>query len=462
MQEQDRKKKCVVVIGDIMLDEYILGTVERVSPESCSPILLAKRSTLQLGGAANVAYQIHRLGRDVVLVGIIGKDKPSETLLEELSCHSISSQLVFRHDIVTTQKTRFVNDVHQQMFRVDHEEYDSLDDSETNAILSFLEENADYIDCIILSDYNKGVLTKDSCQSIIRLANKLCVPTLVDVKVPDIAKYENATVIKGNLKEFSAFSPAVDNQRFDIENDLRVIKQKANASFVVVTLGKKGIAGIDSNDHFVSHPANLVMVYDVTGAGDIVMAYIGVLLNSMSFDDVLYYANKAAGIKVSRFGNSHVAFCEVFQEEGKVKSIPEITALTKDKVLVFTNGCFDIFHAGHVDLLHYAKTRGDVLVVGMNTDESVKRLKGENRPINNLEMRMKVLSAVNDVDYIVSFDEDTPERIIKELHPDVLIKGGDYTLETIVGADFVLSYGGKVETMPIHYSQSTTKILSCL
>ena len=177
---------------------------------------------------------------------------------------------------------------------------------------------------------------------------------------------------------------------------------------------------------------------------------------------MLNLANKAAGIKVTRFGNSYVPFSEVSPSNSKIIKASDIPSLTKGKTIVFTNGCFDVFHAGHADLLHYAKSKGDVLVVGINTDESVKRLKGEKRPVNTLDMRTKVLSSISDVNYIVCFDEATPDKIIREIHPDVLIKGGDYDINNIVGADFVQSYGGIVEAMPFHYNQSTTKILSCL
>lgn len=462
MQELDNSKKNIIVIGDIMLDEYVFGTVNRVSPESCCPVLHSQRISYQLGGAANVAFQINKLGRKVFLAGIIGKDNSASVILGELSANSIDSRLLFKHDNVTTTKTRYVNDVHQQMFRVDNEEYSCFIKDELNDILSFLKENKENIDCIILSDYNKGVLTCDSCQAIINAANQLQIISVVDIKTPDIKKYQNATVVKGNLKEFATFFPLAENVEDSIETSIRTLKQDLKSKFLAVTLGKKGISGIDSQDNYIHHKANQVMVYDVTGAGDIVTAYIGTNLNDYPFSEVLNLANKAAGIKVTRFGNSYVPFSEVSPSNSKIIKASDIPSLTKGKTIVFTNGCFDVFHAGHADLLHYAKSKGDVLVVGINTDESVKRLKGEKRPVNTLDMRTKVLSSISDVNYIVCFDEATPDKIIREIHPDVLIKGGDYDINNIVGADFVQSYGGIVEAMPFHYNQSTTKILSCL
>ena len=462
MQELDNKKKKIVVIGDVMLDKYVFGTVDRVSPESCCPILLSQHISYQLGGAANVAFQISKLGRKVFLAGIVGKDNSASVILDELSANNIDGSLLFKHDNLTTTKTRYVNDVHQQMFRVDKEEFSCFTKEELNVILSFLKENKENIYCIILSDYNKGVLTCDSCKAIIDEANQLQIISVVDIKTPDIKKYQNATVVKGNLKEFAAFFPLAVNVEESIETSIRTLKQELKSKFLAVTLGKKGISGIDSQDHYIHHKANQVMVYDVTGAGDIVTAYIGTNLNDYPFSEVLNLANKAAGIKVTRFGNSYVLFSEVSPLDSKIKKASDIPLLTKGKTIVFTNGCFDVFHAGHADLLHYAKSKGDVLVVGINTDESVKRLKGENRPVNTLDMRTKVLSSICDVNYIVCFDEDTPDKIIREIHPDVLIKGGDYAIDNIVGADFVQSYGGIVEVMPFHYNLSTTKILSCL
>lgn len=462
MQEPDSNKKCIVVIGDIMLDEYVFGTVNKVSPESCCPVLLSQHLSYQLGGAANVAFQISELDRKVILVGIIGTDTSADILLENISNKSIDSSLIFRHDSVTTQKTRYVNDLHQQMFRVDREERSCLDSKELNLIISFLRNYAESIECIILSDYNKGVLTTTICQTIINWANKTGIPTIVDIKIPDIKRYQNATVVKGNHKEFSAFFPFAETNTESIESNMHILRSELKSKHIAVTLGKCGISGIGSQGEFIHHKANQVLVYDVTGAGDIVTAYIGVLFNKMPFSEVLFMANKAAGIKVTRFGNSSIKLDEVSPSKSKIKDVFEIRSLSMGKTVVFTNGCFDIFHAGHADLLHFAKSKGDILVVGVNTDESVKRLKGDNRPINKLEMRIKVLSSISDVDFIIPFDDDTPERLITELHPDYLIKGGDYTPDSIVGANHVIGYGGKVETMPFHYSQSTTNILSCL
>lgn len=461
MYERGNNKK-IVVIGDIMLDEYVWGTINRVSPESCCPVLLSNQTSFQLGGAANVAYQIHALGNDVILAGVIGHDEPGNILAENLLRNSIDCRFVFKHDIVTTTKKRYVNDVHQQMFRVDKEERGHLSTTEISNIVTYLKQNAESINCIVLSDYNKGVLTNESCQSIITAARIVDLPIIIDIKTADIARYKGATIIKGNSKEIGSMLNHIGISNNITKENICFLKQQANVSLVVVTLGKEGIAGIDNNNNYIKHNANQVLVYDVTGAGDIVTAYISVLFNIKPFGEVLKIANKAAGIKVTKFGNSKVLFNEVIEADNKIKEAYEISSIAKGEKIVFTNGCFDILHAGHVDLLQYAKSKGDILVVGLNTDESIRRIKGKNRPVNNLEMRIKVLSAICVVDYIVCFREDTPEKIIHEIKPDVLIKGGDYTLENIVGADYVLKRGGIVEAMPIHYHVSTTQILSSL
>ena len=335
MLERDKNdNKFIVVVGDIMLDEYVYGTVSRVSPESCCPILLSQRTSIQLGGAANVAFQISHLGKRVYLAGIIGKDDEGETLCKVLKANTINDNLVFRHESITTKKIRFVNDVHQQMFRVDREKRAFLTKAETECIISFIQENAKNIDCIVLSDYDKGVLTRESCQAIIRSANSQSLPTIVDIKVPDMTRYLNATLIKGNRKEFCSLFP--DSEKGNpLEELICILKMRIHSSSIIVTLGKDGIIGIDKDNSIFKHSAHQLMVYDVTGAGDIVTAYIGVLMNQMSFEDVMKYANEAASIKVSRFGNSHVTFDEIFPRDSKVKNANEISNLHQGKTIVF-------------------------------------------------------------------------------------------------------------------------------
>lgn len=453
----DQKK--IIVIGDVMLDEYILGTVNRVSPESCCPVLLKQNVKYQLGGAANVAYQLAQMGRNVILFGIIGKDESAAIVKRLLKENGITSLLV-EHDICTTKKTRFINDVMQQMFRTDEEVYETFDSFEITEITNYIQSNCSEISNIVMSDYNKGVLDTICCQQVISMANRVGLDTFVDIKVEDKERYTGATIIKGNKKEISRLIQLAPIGSSNYVSEIGKLKEVLAAKAIVVTEGKDGI-GLYENHKWHKTSSRQVSVYDVTGAGDIVIAYISMLYGSLPLAEIMEIANEAASVKVTRFGNSHVSLKEVVKDtKTKIVSLEELLNLSKGKRVVFTNGCFDILHAGHVDLLHYSKTKGDILVVALNSDKSIKRIKGNDRPINSFELRANVLSAIADVDYIIEFDDDTPINIIRSISPHVLIKGGDYTIGTIVGAEHVLSYGGIVEAMPFNYNISTTKILN--
>jgi len=261
-----------------MLDKYIMGTVNRISPESYCPVLLEQKNILQLGGAANVAYQISRTGRKVELCGIIGNDNNGEEILLRLFHAGIGDTFVFKHDSCTTLKTRFVNDAFQQMFRVDQENATSLTEKELYSIESYIQLNKDDISIIVLPDYDKGVLSSNSCKRIIQKAKSLNIATIVDIKVPLIERYSGATIVKGNLKEFNSFF-AKDTANRNNENEMRLLKKEMGASYIVVTLGSDGIMALDKEDSFILCQTEKIPVYDVTGAGDIVTAYISVLIS---------------------------------------------------------------------------------------------------------------------------------------------------------------------------------------
>jgi len=459
MQQLDKcNKKLIYVVGDIMLDEYIFGTVGRISPESCCPVLLKQDVSYQLGGAANVAYLIKRSGLDVCLCGVVGNDWTGGKVQEMLGDAGISSFLI-RHNTCTTKKTRYVNNAKQQMFRTDEEVYSPLVEDEILHIESLLRENAANIHSVVFSDYNKGVLTDSGCSMLIRCCSELNIPSIVDVKVPSVVRYKGATLIKGNKKEIGAFFALMccNNNIFD--GKLLELKRCLQSEYLVATLGGEGMTGVDSSDDIVKCASNDVPIFDVTGAGDVVTAFMAMLINSNSFLEVLQLANKAAGIKVGNFGNSCVTLSDVANADRKILTPAEVIAATRNRRVVFTNGCFDILHTGHIDLLKYARSRGDCLLVALNGDDSVTRLKGKGRPVNSFEMRAAVLSAVIYVDYIVRFDDDTPINLIEQISPSVLVKGGDYNVNDIVGGDYVRSYGGIVETFPFLHDISTTRIL---
>lgn len=456
MEEQISKRE-ILVIGDCMLDEYNWGEVTRISPESCTPILRLNSTTLRCGGAANVAYQLQYINCNVILLGIIGKDETGQKLNgllnERLEFHP------FIHDIKTTKKIRYVNNLRQQMFRVDDEEYESLSSSDILDIKSLILEKSKYLECIVLSDYNKGVLNIVSTQEIINYAHSLSIPIIVDIKEPCVEKYYGADIVKGNFLELCSFFPNETITKSNIEQYVLKFKHYLKARYVVVTLGQNGMIGVDEEDIIYHIKSKPVPVYDVTGAGDVVTAFIAAnIANLENFSNMLQITNIAANKKVGKFGNLPVSLDEI-NFKSKEKSINELIPLLEDKIVVFTNGCFDILHAGHVDLLRKAKELGDVLVVGLNSDSSISRIKGNNRPVNSLNERIEVISALEFVDYVVVFDEDTPLTLIKKIKPNFLVKGGDYLVKDIVGADIVIKNNGKVVTIPFTHNISTTKIL---
>lgn len=453
----DSKK--IVVVGDIMIDEYIYGDVNRVSPESCCPILHEKNQSFQLGGAANVAFQIKRLGADVSLVGIVGNDSHGNEILGMLKKEGIDCENVFVHKMKTTCKKRYINHLNQQMFRSDIEEPANLTESEIEQVLQFISRKD--VSCITISDYNKGVVSDDVCSKIIIQGRWHNAVVLVDIKEPKVEKYQGATVVKGNKKEVFGMISSL-NMNNGIES-IASLRKKLQASVLVMTCGGDGIIAVDERGNHYNYPAEERHVFDVTGAGDIVTAYCSYLIsNNYQLKQVLYYANKAANIKVERFGNSHVGLDEVLPEYTKNIYLQQLKERTKGKRIVFTNGCFDIVHAGHIDMLQKAKSMGDILVVAVNNDESVRKLKGADRPYNTLDKRTKVLSAIACVDYIIPFEDLTPIHLIEEIHPSVLVKGGDYTGKNIVGAEFVKSYGGEVCIIPFVYNTSSTQLIEHL
>lgn len=425
-----REQKYTLVLGDVMLDEYVYGTVDRLSPESGCPVLLYGRCENQLGGAANVARQISRLGRQVRIAALTGRDHAGATIRELLQQEHIDSSLLFHHDMQTTVKRRYVNQMNRQLMREDIEQHAAFTEEEARQVLCSIRSQE--VECLVISDYNKGVISTTFCQQVIAAAATQGIEVIVDIKEPCVEKYVGATIVKGNAAEIARLSD-------DHPQLLRLLK----ASLLVVTQGSKGMIGLDSKGQTYCLPADSRTVYDVTGAGDTVTAWLAVTgLMGYGYADRLHFANKAADLKVQRAGTSFVSLHEV---------LPKI---------VFTNGCFDVLHAGHVDMLQKARQKGDLLVVGLNSDASVRRLKGPSRPVNNQEQRARVLSALECVDRVVLFEEDTPQRLIETIRPSVLVKGGDYRRDEIVGADFVESYGGEVCTIPIVYNVSTSKILN--
>ncbi len=466
------KPKKILVIGDIMLDEYYFGKSNRISPEAPVPILLNKNTKKVPGGASNVALNLVSGKQKVSLISVVGKDVHGEELINILKQNNIDTKYIIKDKSrPTTVKTRFIGQNNTQMFRLDSEITDSISDDISNKIFNILEENINKYDLVIISDYNKGMLSSTNTPKMIKIANKNNVKVLIDIKEPKYEKYVDAYVIKPNVDELSKLTGLNIETEEDILNANKLVIKNTNCKYVLTTRGKDGMSLYDGNV-FTDIECVSREVFDVTGAGDTVISYLGIgIANGYDIIDSANISSYAAGVKVSKMGTYAVKPEDIMDyaidsnnvmDENKVVTIDELEEILKDnkKKIVFTNGCFDIFHVGHLRYLKQSSTYGDMLIIGVNSDASVKRLKGNDRPIVNENERMELLSALSFVSYIVKFDEDTPYEIIKRIKPDIITKGGDYTPDTVVGKDIVEAKGGKVVIIPLVENRSTTNIIS--
>lgn len=429
------KKPKILVIGDLMVDNYIWCDCKRVSPEAPVLVMNATRHDKRLGGAANVYANLQSLGASVFALSVIGDDETGKFLKQNLQ-----AKLLVQKGRVTSLKNRIVSHS-QQVLRLDDESVENI--TLENELLSEFDKIAKDYEAIILSDYGKGVLTQKVCQYIIKKANKLKIPVLVDPKGSDYSKYKGATLLTPNKKEaIQALKvPNLDgkNLRCGIER----LKNEFDLKYSIITLSEAGIALFDDTLHII--PATAKEVFDVTGAGDSVISVLAFCLAlEVPILKACELANKAAAVVVSKIGSVSVSFDEIKNHEKngfvfKIKTRDELVLLLKNlqKKVVFTNGCFDILHFGHIKYLEKAKNLGDLLVVGLNSDTSVQRLKGKTRPINSAYERACLLASLYFVDFVVIFDEDTPYELIKALKPDILVKGKDYEDKEVVGADLV-------------------------
>ena len=462
-------KSNIVVFGDVMLDRYVSGSVDRVSPEAPVPVLKPIKEEIRLGGAANVALNLSSLGSKVSLIGISGKDSSSAQILKLLKENKIKSELV-KSSLPTITKLRLLSSK-QQLLRVDNEEEFTKDDWSSakrrfDKSISLKGNNL-----LIISDYGKGTL--QDIPAIIRKAKKLKKTVLVDPKGDNFSKYKGADVITPNFSEFTGEVGPVKNER-EITTKAKLLIKSLNLGALLVTRGSDGMTLFNKEKGKVvrsDFPTQAKEVFDVSGAGDTVIASLAAAL-SAGFDmsSAVKLANVAAGIVVGKSGTATASLSEVephFSGEELISSLSEVkkrsSMLKQDrKRVVFTNGCFDILHAGHVHYLEEAKKLGDELVVGLNSDSSVKSLKGKGRPVNNLEQRAKVLSSLQCVDKVVSFSDETPLKLIKAIKPDFLVKGGDYKVKDVVGHKEIKSWGGVVKIIPLVPGLSTTKIIKKL
>jgi D-beta-D-heptose 7-phosphate kinase/D-beta-D-heptose 1-phosphate adenosyltransferase len=459
-------KARILVIGDLMLDRYWSGTAARISPEAPVPVVRVKNTEERVGGAGNVALNIAKLGGQVTLLGVVGADAEGETLKTILEAHGVSCDFVNEAAIRTICKLRIMAQ-HQQLIRVDFEEPSLHFDHA--ALLTRLKAHLPEHDVIVFSDYGKGTLA--DVADYIQLAKHQGLTTLVDPKGVDYQRYSHADILTPNLSELHAVVGVCYDEAALLAK-ARHLLQQHQIPTLLLTRGEAGMTLIQAEQAH-SLPAQAKDVFDVTGAGDTVIAVMALSIAIQKpLTEAMYLANLAAGIVVGKLGTSTVSMMEltramhgardsafgVMSEDDMVHLIA--SAKANNERVIMTNGCFDLLHAGHVTYLQQARALGDRLIVAVNSDDSVKRLKGETRPINGLQERMTVLSALACVDWVVAFEEDTPERLYCRLLPDVIVKGGDYTTDQVAGAECVIKAGGEVKILSFVDGQSTTRMIN--
>ena len=457
----------VLVFGDIILDRYISGSVDRVSPEAPVPVLKPSNEEIRLGGAANVALNLSSLGSNTTLIGVTGKDESSTQIIDLLKKNNIKKALS-KSNHPTISKLRILAS-QQQLIRIDNEEEFSETDWQSSLSNYRKHISLKKNKVLIISDYEKGTLK--NIPLIIREAKKLKKIILVDPKGDDFSKYKSADIITPNFQEFEKVVGKVNSEPEITKKGKDLIKS-LNLNSLLITRGSEGMTLLDKRNGKVvreDFPTEARDVFDVSGAGDTVIASIAAgLAGGFSLSESIRLANLAAGIVVGKSGTATVNQAELVPYLGLAESyvsFNEVKVYSKGlhergKKIVFTNGCFDILHAGHVEYLEAAKELGDKLIVAINTDRSVRKLKGSSRPVNTLAHRAKVLASLQCIDKVVFFDEDTPIKLIKAIRPDVLVKGGDYKLKDIVGHKEVSQSGGSVVTIPLVKGLSTSKIIS--
>jgi len=459
--------KCLIV-GDVMLDEYVIGSVSRVSPEAPVPVVHVAKKDYSLGGAANVAAGISALGASASLAGALGKDKSAENIHRILKERGIAYGGITSEERGTVKKTRLIGNG-SQIARYDEEDIKELSEADETNLIVKIKESIKTADIAVISDYNKGVCTQKVCRAVMESAAEHGIPAIVDPKRSDWARYKGAFLIAPNYSEFTeAVKYLLKGSLGSLTDDARSLIKEYKIEHVLITRSQEGMTLINENET-IDFNAIAKEVYDVSGAGDTVVAALSAYVAAgTSLNDAVEIANLAAGIAVGKAGTYAVTLQDIEKEiGGKVISEDSIATTAADwkrqgKKIVFTNGCFDIVHAGHISLLKQAKLFGDILIVGLNTDTSVKRLKGEGRPINCEVDRAIILSAFEAVDAVVLFDEDTPLELIIKIKPEVLVKGADYSADTVVGADIVTSYGGELRLIDLVEDKSTTNTISAI
>lgn len=469
----------VLIAGDFMLDIYLYGDALRISPEAPVPVLRVQKTEYGCGGAGSVAADLAELGAVPVCVGVIGEDQNGRILIKKLKDIGADiTGLLTVNDRPTTSKQRLIGLAQhrhqQQLFRMDEESTESLTEKQHKQILNLYKERLSQVDIVCLQDHDKGLLSKSLCVEVTKSASRFNKKVIVDPSLTsDYSKYTGASVITPNRQETTvAVGFELQNEK-DFEQAAQKLMEKLKLDAVVITLDKLG-AYLKTKDIHQIIPTRPRDVYDVTGAGDMVLSALATTLAAnCDIKTAVELANIAGGIEVEKFGNQTVTIEEIIDEivgqeranSGKVRTIELLTDelswhRRRGEKVVFTNGCFDVIHTGHIEFLKFCKSQGDIVVVGLNSDSSVKAIKGSERPINNQNDRITVLAALEMVDYIIIFEEPDPLNLIKKIKPDILVKGRDWEQKGVIGREFVESYGGKVVLAPIIEGKSSSATIN--
>ena len=466
-------KQWVLVIGDLMLDHYVFGDITRISPEAPVPVVKKIDEQYRLGGAANVAANLRGFGIKTSIIGAIGKDSNGEILEALLKERHITTTGILKTNNITTTKSRVLSG-QQQILRIDDENVQNVNEQQLIKKINISLVNKPSI--IILSDYNKGLLNKQCIQKIIKLAKQNKIPVIADPKGNEIEKYHGVTVLTPNKKEALLLSQDINLTDEKLNAKLRSYSKKYNIESIAMTQGHLGIKLIKQNKTTIIPATKPKFIYDLSGAGDTVVASIAAgIIAGLNIHNALELANHAAGYVISKVGTTAIDINDLIatlkkenaEQSSKIVTLEmlekKIVSLKKQKLTIgFTNGCFDILHAGHVMYLEKAKSKVDFLILALNSDSSVKTLKGPLRPIINEQDRARVLSALESVDAVITFNESTPLKLIKKIKPDLLIKGSDYKINQVVGSKEIKAWGGKVELVPLLTGKSTSNIIKLI
>ncbi|MFH0958679.1 MAG: bifunctional heptose 7-phosphate kinase/heptose 1-phosphate adenyltransferase, partial [Pseudomonadota bacterium] len=460
----------ILVAGDVMVDEYVIGDVERISPESPVPVLLAKNRHRRLGGAGNVVRNVVSMGGTVALFATVGADAGGEWFKRHCSEIGVDTfWLKSEASRPTTIKTRVVAR-NQQIVRIDEEYNGRISQDLERKVIDDIKAVSPQVKAVIVSDYGKGFLSDTILGSLFKSAHAEGAPSLVDPKGMDFSRYRGATYVTPNLREASLASGVEIKDKLTLERAGKILLDQTQAEGIVITRGKDGITLV-TRDKSQDFPVKQVEIVDVTGAGDTVIATLALAVGSgLSIEEAVQMANLAASLVVARFGAASVTLEEMnnslknWSRVRKIVNRDEIERVVRNhrlqgQSIVFTNGCFDLFHVGHLDLLRKASTFGDILIVALNSNTSVQRIKSLQRPIVDEKDRLEIVSALNFVDYAVLFDEDTPYNLIRDIKPDVLVKGNDWKGQKVVGEDIVVNRGGKVQFVNMVPGVSTSSLI---